>query len=136
MYLISLKKYEVVKTTSRNKDDLDYFYKHDFVHPSYQKTNNTYSQGVQKRPLRFLAKINQYDFPDTATFDGDMTLTETKTTQDTETYSKNVLLLFIPFRRDFDLTYLGSYTLKLRIVYDSNRLKKICFFTKYTRHKV
>ena len=113
------------------------FYKHDFEHPSYQKRNKTYSQGVQKRPLRFLAKVYQYDFPDTATFEGNMILTKSKITQDTETYSKNVLLLFLPFRRESDLKYLGSYTLKLRIVYDSNRLKKTCrFFAKYTRYKV
>ena len=66
-----------------------------------------------------------------------MILLKTKITQDTETYSKNVLLLFLPFRRESDLKFLGSYTLKLRILYDLNRLKKTSrFFAKYTRYKV
>ena len=60
-----------------------------------------------------------------------MILSETKTTQDTETYAKNVLLLFLPFRTESDLKYLGSYTLKLRMIYDLNRLKKnILLFCK------
>ena len=72
-----------------------------------------------------------------------MILTKNKITEESETYSKNVLLLFLPFRRESDLKYLGSYTLKLRIVYNSNRLKDkhVAFLqniqdTKYNSFKI
>ena len=72
-----------------------------------------------------------------------MILTKNKITEESETYSKNVLLLFLPFRIESDLKYLGSYTQKLRIIYDSRRLKKthVAFLqniqdTKYNSFKI
>ena len=42
--------YEVVKTTSRNRDDLDFFISMILNTHLTKKENKTYSQGVQKRP--------------------------------------------------------------------------------------
>ena len=93
---------------------------------------------MQRRSIKRLAKIYQYDFPDTANFDGDILEPSTRLSDDTEKYSQNVLLLFCPFRKQEDLKYMDSYTFKLRLIYNQNKLKQenIYFFTKYTRYKI
>ena len=129
--------YEVVRTTSKNKDDLKYFNISYFQHPSYQPRKKSFTQGVQRRSIKRLAKIYQYDFPDTANFDGDILELSTRQSDDTEKYSQNVLLLFWPFRTQTDLKYFDSYTLKLRLICNQNKLKQEnIFFTKYTRYKI
>ena len=40
--------YEVVRTTSKNKDDLKYFNNSYFQHPSYQSRKESFTQGVQR----------------------------------------------------------------------------------------
>ena len=116
--------YEVVRTTSKNKDDLKYFNNTYFQHPSYQPRKKSFSQGVQRRNIKRLAKIYQYDFPDTANFNGNILNLSTTISDDTEKYSKNVLLLFLPFRKQTDLKFLDSYTQKLRLIYNQNKLKR------------
>ena len=74
----------------------------------------TFEKIKNDRNKKQLSKIYQYDFPDTANFNGDILELSTRQTDDTEKYSQNVLLLFWPFRTQTDLKYLDSYTLKLR----------------------
>ena len=112
-----LEQYEVVRTTPKNKDDLKYFNNTYFQHPSYQPRKKSFSQGVQRRNIKRLAKIYQYDFPDTANFNGNILNLSTRISDDTEKYSQNVLLLFLPFRKQTDLKFLDSYIQKLHLIY-------------------
>ena len=89
-------------------------------HFSHEKS---FSQGVQRRNIKRLAKIYQYDFPDTANFDGDILELSTRQSDDTEKYSQNVLLLFLPFRKQVELKYLDSYTQKLRLISNQSKLQ-------------
>ena len=98
----------------QKKADLEYFNNSYFQHPSYQPRKKSFSQGVQRRNIKRLAKIYQYDFPDTANFNGNILNLSTRQSDDTEKYSQNVLLLFLPFRKQADLPYLESYTQRLR----------------------
>ena len=56
----------------------------------------------------------QYDFPDTAEFQGSLLNPDDVITIPMETYSELVLLLFYPYRQLTDLTIDGSFTLRLR----------------------
>ena len=89
-------------------------------HISQEKS---FSQGVQRRNIKQLAKIYQYDFPDTANFNGNILNLSTRQSDDTEKYSQNVLLLFLPFRKQADLIYLDSYPQKLRLISNQSKLQ-------------
>jgi hypothetical protein len=104
-------RYEVVRITSKNADDLLSFHKTEhFQHPSFRK--DRFMQGVRERSRPHLVKIFQYDFPDTAEFGGSILTGDV--TEAMEKYSELVLLLFVPYRKYEDLTQRGSFTLKLR----------------------
>ena len=46
----------------------------------------------------------------------------TRQSDDTEKYSQNILLLFLPFRKKTDLKYLNSYTQKLHLILKRKRI--------------
>ena len=108
-------KYEVVKTTSLNRESLLKFVNGNLQHPSYRQRQGDFLQGVKPREKQdYLVKIYQYDFPDTAKFGGSIMDRETPVTEVTETYCKLALMLFCPFRELDDLLVNNSYTLKFR----------------------
>ena len=56
----------------------------------------------------------QYAFPDAAEFGGSLLDVNSVITESMEMYSKQVLLLFLPFRQLTDISLHGLYTLRLR----------------------
>lgn len=116
-------KYEVVTVTSNNKDSLLHFIANrHFQHPSYNPKTREFRQGLRERKIHTLPKIYQYDFPDTATFGGDIFCPATPINSYMEEYSQNALLLFCPFRSGEQLKLNDSYTSKLRQLRYSNHL--------------
>jgi hypothetical protein len=87
-----------------------------FQHPSYCTKKNKYAMVLrQKNPSETkLAKIFQYDFPDTASFGGCINDPNTVINSQMELYSAYALILFVPFRQLSDLQIEGSYTKKFR----------------------
>jgi Helitron helicase-like domain at N-terminus/PIF1-like helicase len=107
--------YEVINATSQNRESLLQFWKDGtYVHPSYSKEKNIFRQGVRARQKKVLVNIFQYDFPDTAGFDGPITDETTEINEIMEEYSELVLLLFSPYRREQDLCIDNSFTLRFR----------------------
>ena len=107
--------YEVRFRTARNTHDLLSFLNTQwFTHPSYSTKDASFAQGMKKLEHPVLPKILQYDFPDTATFGGNILQPETRITSATETYSCHVLLFFHAYRSLADIMLHGTYTLKLR----------------------
>jgi PIF1-like helicase/Helitron helicase-like domain at N-terminus len=85
-----------------------------FKHPSYVATKDRYKQGVVKRLTPKLVKIFQYDFPDTASFGGDLLCEDDEITDQMEKFSEQSLLLFLPHRQQLDLVINQSFTKRLR----------------------
>jgi Helitron helicase-like domain at N-terminus/PIF1-like helicase len=113
--------YEVCKQTQNSKGKFLQFRNNlQFKHPSFNETKNEFSQGVLASKKTRLAKIYQFDFPDTALFDGNILDTLTPINEYTELYSNKVLLLFLPFREKANLLLDNSYTKKLRMVVAEN----------------
>jgi Helitron helicase-like domain at N-terminus/PIF1-like helicase len=123
-------KYDVVRVTTKNRDTLLHFHNNSqFQHPSYNTTTKQFRQAIQEKKKYTLAKIYQHDFPDTATFGGDITNINTKINDYMEQYSMNVLLLFYPFRNKADLLLNNSYTEKLRkLVHDGTFTEPVFSF--------
>jgi hypothetical protein len=93
-------KYEVCNVTRGNKNKILNFHNtRYFKHPSYNSKKKQFQQGVQKNTSPTLAKVFQYDFPDTATFEGELLHPGTHINSYMEQYSKFVLLLFHVYRK-------------------------------------
>ena len=58
MHLIFLNNTKLLEQHQKNKADLEYFNNTYFKHPSYQPRKQKFTQGVQCRNLRRLAKIS------------------------------------------------------------------------------
>jgi hypothetical protein len=114
--------YEVVRRTARNRDQLLYFTNDRYQHPSYRQSSNCFLQGVKARERQHLIKVFQYDFPDTAVFGGSILDANVAITSDMETYSKLVLLLFLPLRTMSDIQLNGSFTQRLRYAVQSGEV--------------
>jgi len=69
---------------------------------------------VKKREHELLLRVAQYDFPDTADFNGSILSAETPITEATENFAKLALLLFYPYRVMTDIQIANSFTLKFR----------------------
>jgi PIF1-like helicase len=123
-------KYDVCTINKNNKSTVLQFHNtRYFQHPSYDKTNKQFRQGVQPTTTQFLAKVFQYDFPDSATFEGDILLCNTPINSYMEQYSKYVLILFHPFRNKNQLLLNGFFTHKLRkVVADGHLHDSACTF--------
>ena len=106
--------YETVPMRSQTKATLSFINSTYFQHPSYNKKKGEFRLGVRKRKEPTLAKVYQYDFPDTASFLGDILHCQTQITPTMEEYTMNVLLLFHPFRNKKNLQLHESYTTKFR----------------------
>jgi hypothetical protein len=104
-------------------------------HPSYCDSKKKFRQAVKKRKEPKIPKIFQYDFPDTALFNGNILNNDTPINEYMEQYSQKVLLLFLPYRKKSDLIRNESYTDTLRYACTENLINKsaFVFFTKFTR---
>jgi Helitron helicase-like domain at N-terminus len=121
-------KYEIQRNTKANKGKLLEFVNGDiFKHPSYCQNTRKFRQGVQKRKNSRLAKVFQYDFPDTALFEGNILDSEVDINEFMEQYSMKVLLLFFPYRTKLDILPNEFYTEKLRYVITEKLIKKSAF---------
>ena len=90
--------YEVTNKTSRTADSLYDFHNNDsFSHPSYKNETDSFLQGVCLCRKKHLVKVFQYDFPDTASFGGNLLNEDIELTEDTKKYSMLMLLLFQPY---------------------------------------
>ena len=69
-------------------------------HPSYCDVSKKYRQAIKERQKRRIPKIFQYDFPDTAMFEGNILNPETIVNDAMEEYSLKVLLLFFPLSEE------------------------------------
>ena len=106
--------YEVVRVTRKTVDSLFHFRNTEFfTHPSYRQNSDSFLQGVRKRHQKYLPKIFQFDFPDTACFNTDI-LTTDQISEEMESYAEMICVLFLPFHSTDDLQHNGSYVLKLR----------------------
>ena len=116
-------KYEAVQATWRNRLSLLKF-TNDFVfhHPSYRTRSGIFLQGVRKRETPQLVKVFQYEFPDTAEFNGSFLDDEVVITKSMEHYSMLLLLLFVPFRELSDIVLDDSFTKFLREVYRTGHI--------------
>jgi hypothetical protein len=122
------RKYEVIKVTSTNMNTLLMFSNTEhFVHPSFLSRQKCFRQGVRLRKKESLVKIHQYDFPDSANFNGSILDSNCNINEDMEMYCEQVLLLFYPFRRKEDLCLENSYTKKLRDAISSGQITELAF---------
>ena len=62
------------------------------MHPSFK--NGRFLEGMRSRNTPLLAKVSQYDFPDTATFGGSLLNDNFESNTDAETYWELALLFF------------------------------------------
>jgi len=106
--------YKLVRATSTNSENLYHFVNGLFQHPSYQPAEDYFLQGVCPRETVRLAKVYQYDFPDSAEFGVSLLDCTTPVTTATEDYSKLALILSYPNRKLDDILLQESYTLRLR----------------------
>ena len=108
-------KYETVRQSSKNRDNLlQFITTTDFTHPSFSTKTGRHMQGVWLKENIALPQIFQYDFPDTATFQGDILDDAQPISDNMEQYAKHALLLFLPFRVITDLQSNTTYTKRLR----------------------
>jgi hypothetical protein len=105
-------KYEIVKFNS--KTCMQFKNSESFRHPSFCESNNSFREGVRPRKTTKLIKIYQYDFPDSAMFEGNILDPETEVNEHMEKYSLKVLLLFLPYREKSDILPTELYTTRLR----------------------
>ena len=115
-------RYEVVKKTKRNEDDLLGFVNEPFKHPCYHEKTQQFRQGIQSRKKELIVKVFQYDFEDAATFGGSILDSRCQITDQMEKYCKLILLLFHPLRSKEDIMLNGSYTQKLRELYRGGKI--------------
>jgi Helitron helicase-like domain at N-terminus/PIF1-like helicase len=111
-------KYDVVTRRSKNRNtqiEQYEFVNGHFQHPSYQEDSTTMLQCIVKRQTEVLIRIQQYQFPDTSSFRGNILDPETVCTDSTEQYAKLVLLLFLPFRSYGQLTQCENFTKTFRM---------------------
>ena len=105
--------YEVVSTHTYNANSLMYFDNSVYVHPSFnEKYKYKYYQGVKQQEYKYLVQVMQYDFPDTASFNGNIMNEEIEINYNMETYSELALLLLQPFCTIDNLLLDESYTKK------------------------
>ena len=121
-------KFEVVSATKKNRKNLlEFVNTPHFMHPSYQPSKDNFRQGIKERNYyeNVIAKVFQKDFPDAATFGGNILEESNIVTERMEEYSRSVMMLFTPFRSLADLVSENSFTKKFR---------KICAENKLTEH--
>jgi len=124
-----LSKWETKNVTKSNEEDLHQFKNTPhFQHPSFRagkgQQQDRFLQGTQRREKPVLAKVFQHDFPDAAKFNGSILLESTPITEDSETFSKLVLLLFLPLRCHNDMLLNGSCTKRLQKAVGNEKFKK------------
>ena len=120
--------WETKNVTKSNEEDLLKFENTShFKHPSFRKSRgrqgDRFLQGIQKRQRPLLAKVFQHDFPDAAKFNGSILQDSTPITEESETFSKLVLLLFLPLRCLDDMLLNNSYTRRLRRAMNHEKFK-------------
>ena len=121
-------KYEVRTTTKSDKTNfLQFNNTRYFRHPSFNSKKKQFGQCLQESTKVTLPKVFQYDFPDSATFEGDILHPQTPINSSMEQYSKYVLLLFHSFRKKHDLMLNKSYTQKLRDLVLNGSIKQSAF---------
>jgi len=98
--------------SKKNEDDLLHFCNGNFQHPSYRAKTERFLQGVKERSRRCLLKVYQYDFPDTAEFNGSIMDCSVPVTEPMETYCELALMLFCPYQIRDDLTVDMSFVAK------------------------
>lgn len=118
-----------VSTKNNEKDDGVVFGMEEdtghYQHPSaYTGTvHKTVKQADESR----LLKVSQWEFPDTATFQGDMLSRNTPPNEAMDKYARLVLILFLPFRCAEDLkagTGEFAHVAKLRQIYAEDERRK------------
>ena len=117
--------YEVVKQTRSNGEHLlDFCNEGVLQHPSYNTNTGKFAQGVRKRDRRHLIKIFQWDFPDAASFNGDILSDDylPMSSLESEKYAMLCLMLLTPYRVLSDIKKDGeSYTQLLKQALCSER---------------
>ena len=98
-----------------------------YSHPSFKPKTARMSQGVRPRETPCILKLHQWYFPDSATFEGSILERTTAITSETEKYSRLVLMLFLPFRSEKDLSLHGSHTAKLRHCVQKGHVPQFAF---------
>jgi PIF1-like helicase len=117
-------KYDVCKVTTTNAATLLPFKNtRSFKHPSFNQKTRQFRQGVKEKTTFSIAKVYQFDFPDTATFQGNLLEPDTVINTNMEQYSKFALLLFHSYRKKEDLMLNKSYTTKLRQLVSTGTIK-------------
>ena len=110
----------------KNESELLELINDKFQHPSFNRTEMKFLQGIKKRLKPKLVRICQYDFPDTKCFGGNVLDDKATINASMEIFCRNVLgvLLLFPFRSKDDLIIEGSYTKRLCSVIYSHELEK------------
>jgi hypothetical protein len=98
-----------------------------FQHPSFVHSKKIYKQGMLKRGSKKLVKIFQYDFPDSALFDGNLLSDNIEVNEHMEKFSEHVMLLFLPHRQILDLLIEDSFTKRLRDAVDKGEITATSF---------
>ena len=106
--------YEAINQSTLSEGELLQFSSKFKQHPSYIASEEKFIQGIRKRKKQCLIKLFQYDFPDSASFHGNIMNDETIITEEIEYYCELVLILFVPFREMGDLQIENSFTKKFR----------------------
>ena len=114
--------YEVVRCTGSKTRTTLSFCNGTFQHSSYSETNNRFKQEVKKRDKKLLPRIRQWDFPDSASFGGNIMLASPPFNSIMESYSEMVLLYFFSYRQLEDIQVYSSYVAKLQEVVSQNKL--------------
>ena len=116
-------KYEVVNVTNKTRDSLLPFHNSHFSHPSL--ADNRFLQGVRLRKTPSIVKVFQYDFADTAKFDGCLLDGNYVPNDEAESYCKHALLLFLNYRSPQDLLPQSSFTECFRSHVHSGRIRPL-----------
>ena len=111
------RKWEVVRVTEYNEDDVLRFDQTHRDHPAYIKDHRGGKrciQGVRMRTIPKLLKVYTYDFPDTDLFGGNIMDDGIEINAHMESYARLANTLFVPFRKKSDIQDVESYTNKFR----------------------
>ena len=115
--------YEVKVSRRKKKGSLYEFINTTYNHPSYDKENEYFRQGVAERSTKYIAKLRfWYCFKDSANFGASILDTEAIVTEEMEEYSRYALLLFLPYREHNDILENGSYTSRFRTAVFNNEI--------------
>ena len=104
---------------SKTKDrEIHHFINTDyFNHPTIAKNKTRRFNGVAKRSKDAVVRVHQRFFPEISLFQASILDEKSTRTADMEKYARLILILFLPYRSNQDLTKHGSYVNHVRYLY-------------------